>query len=608
LEIAIGTEASGSVSPLWTITGGSKLTNVLKKFSDKIGGIEGEGFAPAKDLVEKAGIEITPEAKSIIANDPYLHDLARPLIDSETASGKQFQAGLKQFNKNIEDGILNTLGKSESDVDALTDFSSHKAGSEIQNTLKSKIESLYAPIEKDYEAISNKYKTADFNPADRAVLQENLAKAAQENGWVVRESSPEASFVNRALKDVGAIDNLEKLRQFGSSLSQEAVSMSRWDIEKGVRKIFDDAEDAFVRLRLSGEAPELLAKHDLATTSYREIKDMVGELNARLRVGASKGVKTFLYKLADMEPEKILNRLAQKNDAGFVEFLKTKFPEIQEAVNQYHINNILKASTQRLGGNEVVNPTTVFSQIQKLTPELRNSLLSPESQARLDAMSQLWKASNQFPKNYSKTAGTADLLNKYGPASAAATLSFLTGHNPIIGGLIGHVGRLAQREAPDAVRLSLIKFLSSDAPIHAPGFKSMVDFLDHAMSADRLANKAAKNIFKAGVDVLPSHMIPSDKKIEKLQKQIDRFQVDQKPLLKVGGETAHYLPDHGTQLGQTSVNALNYLSQMKPKSEKMNPLDKEIPPSKIEKAAYDRMLTVAEQPLMVLDHIKKQFR
>lgn len=53
------------------------------------------------------------------------------------------------------------------------------------------------------------------------------------------------------------------------------------------------------------------------------------------------------------------------------------------------------------------------------------------------------------------------------------------------------------------------------------------------------------------------------------------------------------------------MRAVNYLGSLRPSDEKLGILGPKKQASAVEKAQYDRALTVAQQPLVVLDHIKE---
>lgn len=71
-----------------------------------------------------------------------------------------------------------------------------------------------------------------------------------------------------------------------------------------------------------------------------------------------------------------------------------------------------------------------------------------------------------------------------------------------------------------------------------------------------------------------------------------------------GSKVYHYLPDHTTAMAQTTAQAVNYFNSLKPTQPTLSPLDQPPPVDRAQQATYNRALDVAQQPLVVLAHIK----
>lgn len=142
-------------------------------------------------------------------------------------------------------------------------------------------------------------------------------------------------------------------------------------------------------------------------------------------------------------------------------------------------------------------------------------------------------------------------------------------------------------------------------PNSARGLKSAIDLGLSVFKGESLMNKAAKGLFKAGQEVLPKAILPSEKDRAKLEKTMEAYQTNPQKMSEIGGAVGHYLPQHGQVLAQTSVSAMNYLNSLKPSTTKQAPLDGEVKVSKVAEGAYHNALNIAEQPLTVLDHIQK---
>lgn len=180
-----------------------------------------------------------------------------------------------------------------------------------------------------------------------------------------------------------------------------------------------------------------------------------------------------------------------------------------------------------------------------------------------------------------------------------------------LGSLVGHpgLGAIAGEHALGPtfsnVMGGLTKYLMQKNT-SAVGFKSAIDYSMQAAKGQQSLNKAVTNMFKAGTQVLATnHAEPDQKSRDKLDKVITQMQTNPDRLTKTdNGHIGHYMPEHQTAMSAASVTAVQYLQSMKPHPFRSSPLDAPIEPSKVEMARYNRALDIAQQPAIVLQHIK----
>lgn len=132
-------------------------------------------------------------------------------------------------------------------------------------------------------------------------------------------------------------------------------------------------------------------------------------------------------------------------------------------------------------------------------------------------------------------------------------------------------------------------------------FRSSVDFLHSAMKGHETLKKKSESLLGAK-DL--DKMKPDKSQRETLKKHLSELQADPKKMLAVGGSLGHYLPDQAAALGALTSTATDYFNAMKPKPQKMGPLDSEPVPDKMQNAQYDRQLDIAQQPTLILQHVK----
>lgn len=173
-----------------------------------------------------------------------------------------------------------------------------------------------------------------------------------------------------------------------------------------------------------------------------------------------------------------------------------------------------------------------------------------------------------------------------------------------LGAIVGHpiIGAIAGEKTLTPLFSALAKPFAENV-IDAPAAKAAVDYVIDAIRGQKLLSDSISNVFGKGSEVIAKDLIPDQSSRDQLQKSID-YASNPQNALNVGGTTGHYLPDHATALGQTTAQAVNYFNALKPTQPTLSPLDKAAPIDPAAQAKYNRALDVAQQPLLVLQHVK----
>ena len=595
--------AVGSVQPLWDATMGPKVGSVLKAISDRVGGVEGKIPDAIEEIISKAGIEVTPEVKAAMQSNPEMQAWFQQLQESTTSSGMQAQAGLKNFRKQATEKIASVFGKTSDDIVNLANMSDYEIGAEIKDQLAGELKKSYEPIKEIYGDIEKKFKGVEFTRADKDLLSESIFKLNAEKGYNLAKNAPEAKLLNQIMDDMANINTLDDLKKYTSLIGSQAQKDMLWDFGKEMRNIFREAEANSLESALGKKAPELLKSHAQARAGYKAVMETIDNLNDRLHVGRYSGPESFFNALKEMTPEDIARRISSKKDVELLNTLKAQFPSVSNTVKDYQVAQLLKGSGMRAVDGETLNPKTFFNGLEKLSPEMKKFIMDDNQSAQVDAIKQLL---GKIPQkmNTSGTAKTMDALWSKLFGSGLGILTAIETHNPLLGLLVSPLSKMLGRDVPDAIKLGLLKYMGSTNAIDSGGFKAMVDFIQHMKDGENLITKSTKNLFKSGMQVLPQAALPTEKKRDKLDEKLKALQLNPQPLIDSGGKMNHYLPDQGVSMGQTAANAVELLNQMRPVAQKQAPLDTDPEISPEQKDKYNRVLDIAEQPLLVLQHIK----
>lgn len=581
---------------LWEMGPGKKLTELMQTVSNKAQGLPSE-------LKLASGIDIAPEMEAALSSNPAARSAFQTLQESNSKAGTEAQEALGKFHTDVKEALSSTLGKTPEDIEALASASKAEQGRAFQDTLAKTIDDKIKPISEQYNKFQEKFASAKISPITKVQLQNDVSAMIAEQGL---EKGPNEAGLKLAQKVIGQLekqDTAQDLRTYIQGLAQMSPYGSEtYQVGKALRKILSSGIDNTIESKLAGEAPALMEQYKATNARYSQFRDLLSELNDRLRLGreGKVGAESFIEALKSADPESVASRLSLKGDTNLQMLLEQQFPEAAAIARHQEINDIVKASLDKSG--TAIDANKLFKNFNKLEPELRNYLVTPEGIKRIEALEHLVK---QVPSrlNPSGTARTLDMLWDKIPASGAALVSMLSGHNPVSGYILGKIGTYIGKEIPDSARLAMLKFLGSEGRISAGGLRAAAQVADQTIKAEAKLSKAVLGVFDdAAALVIP---FPKPEKIEKLRDMVDKVAADQKQLLPEDSKMGHYIPDHAVASGLISARGITYLAGLRPQTAPESPLDAERKPSKIDKAKYKQALVIAEQPLTILKSIKE---
>lgn len=592
-----GGAGSLAANSLWKVAQGSKLTALVGKLKDQALGHE--GMSAVEKAAKESGITLSPEMRATLSGKPLETELAQTLEASASSSANKQRASVELLRKDIQKGALNALGKTEADLG--TELSEYEIGKELQQKLVKDLSAKLDPLSKEFENIQGKFSKTALGRDSVASIGEKLGDLGMTEGYNLSAESPALKEIHRIQKDLGNLKTLEDLRKYQAVARENIQASGNYRLARQVSSILRESEQSVIGKLLGEHAPELIEKHEAARLGYGKFMNLVEDLNDRLHVGRYHGPGSFLTALKEMTPEDILRRSRGMKDVEFLTTLGREFPEAAAAIKDYHTKNLLKIASARQADG-AINVKTLMNAVERMAPELRDFTLSKEAQASLAGAKDLL---DKLPKsiNPSGTARGLDKVMKYMPGGVASLLSHLTGHSAIGGFIIGQVGQLIGREAPDAARFALLKALGTEGAVNPVAFKQMVKAVESAQRATKTMEKGVKALFTAGGTTVIDTTV-SEKQREKLQKMLLLAKNSPEMFLNHTGELGHYLPDHAIAASAVTTRAASYLDSIKPQTAPQRPLDPQRVPTDIEKAEYNRALDIAENPMMVLSLLK----
>lgn len=616
LGAAGGAFITGAVSPLWKATAAPKVESMLNGLKDHLNGTAAILPDQVQNAVNTLGIEVAPEMRAVLSGNPGAIEKFNVLKETQN---KAILDNIDKIRRDASDSVMNSLGVTP---EAVAVHSENEAGHDLYDTFAKEYKEKYQPIaekleRRDAEASGITIPDEARLKAYGKLIEKGMEKVGTDSEYYKLYNDYGQRLL--AKEDIGAVDKLKTeinkkikgLRMGGDynvidALQDIKTTLGDFQESQIARKAMET--EALGVKGAKGAGSQLLNERAETNRLYKEFAGMSDELTNHLGVGDFKGYGTLNNKLTDkITPEQLLNKFSIRNSADKIGFLEKNFPETLKKVQENELKRFLKPAILSAKEGDAISIRKLQDLIDKGMAgksEYIRSIIPEAAINRVSAAHQI-EAAIPNPKS-SGTAGWLTKVTKHMPASALAAVAMLTSHNPVFGYLLGEMGQHMGRNIPDAINLGYLKFLGSNQPIKAEGFKAMVDFFHNTYKGDNRINEGIKNIFKAGAQVLISSNMPSKADTEKLDKIVSNMQKAPGELFAEDqGHVGHYLPDHQGQLAQVSARAVQYLQSIKPQPYKGNPLDKPIDPSKAEMSRYNRALEIAEQPAIMLKHIKE---
>lgn len=550
------------------------------------------GSAAVKAAVENMVIQSGDEASKMIINDP-----------NQTGQSAIADIGLS--------GVLGgALGGAAGGIGGLWKAKFGNKIGDIAADFKGRMEEHYASPDQHAsitDELTNQYNNIRQH-ADEVFGPNGLK--AQDVEKALPEVNPHMITHSQKVADDMAT-TLEKMRKKPNNYPERLVSKLEDDVnayrtatqrpDVTAAELFNGAQDLKQQLQSYAKYDKFVKPVDEAYDFIRDSKQLAHSLRESL------------------EDSKIFGKAADRQktiNKAFTEYL----PSLKDFERKF---------TVEVGGERQIDPgkvATFIKQADKASGEVKKSMLnnfldasdkyrkvisethhnlgidSPVEHTSLNSVKRLMQDKSLGAKlaEYFIDKGNPESITGTAKgALAGSALGSLLGH-PHLGALIGS-GSAAH--AFNSALPGLIKpLIMADAS--GLGLKAAVDYAMSAVKGDNLAGKAVKSLFKVSQTSVASIANRDSRSREKLDKQLKELLEDQKPMMDVGKDLGHYMPEHNSALASTSMNAVNYLNSLRPNSVKQAPLDRKLPPSRTAQSRYNQALDIANDPLSVIDKVK----
>ncbi len=623
---AIGAGAGallGPLLPVWAKDHAADVEQGINGFKDALESESVPGLQDQVPELEKEGF--LSELSKQKDNAPQLNDIA---VRNNWPTAEGITSGSKIIQK-AEDTLLNgpptiaSLSRQKiyneiydtvsSDVQKATasevaPLSETEVGEKLQNSLKDKLEAENAPIKELYRSLEGNLQEIPLSDSAMRPIKSQLNE--QLEGLV--PGTGRHNYLKSVVDRLDWVDDLSKLKMFRTEASKSAGFDSK-DLAQSVSNVLNGVEERAVRRYANTQSDPtvlngLLDQISDAKSQYKEFITKLKTLGESMGKKNVRGPQDFINFIDNMNPQTLTRRLFNENNTKFAEYFAKEFPEEMQIMRDYQRGQInSKAMKDGLfQAKDAIRSVVGLGKTEGLEPEMQRILYNPEELQKLkDAKEYI----GNFPPSFNPS-GTAheSAFRSFFEHPTGAVLANLRDY--AIQGFIKTLGKanpIAEKEAESLLPL-LGSAVSKSTETNPGAFKNSVDYLVSALKGEKTMDRLAKGVFTSSLPLI-SDIIPDDDRLDKLDKKLMKVNTadpnsNEREYASIGGNMNHYIMDHGNSYKALVTNAANYANSMRPSTSKNSPLDKEIPPSKGQKAAYNRLLAIADNPASVLAYLK----
>lgn len=600
-----GALVAGAISPLWKATLGPKLESVLGKWE---GHLNSSGAKLPEDM-QLAADTLSVDVGNELRAANLSHENAEAYRTLKYAQNPAIKDVEQNLSKNVSQSVADSLPLP---VEAFQNYDVAEAGRRGIDATVDAVKAEIQPSINTFNELTEPFKNSPASQGHLADLTDKITTMALSNEkQYLKEGVPQKEFIENVLAQIPGLKTADDVK--GLMTYTNNAASKNWGAlgraASDVKKLILDAQQNVLSSAIGKEGgEELFNKYVAARQGYAQAAKLANELGDHLGIGDFAGPDSFLKKLAENKtPEQFLSRLSPANNAEILPWLQKNLPGVVDIIRENELKKIVAPAVRAAKGDHPINVTTLQNAIKgKMAgKESYMKWVLPEELIKKAEAAETLKSIIPGMSD-SGTPGGIEKMIRHSAASSMGAIAAILGHNPVMGALVGHISQLLRRDAPDGVRLAMLRFLGSEAPVKAEGFKAGVSFINSTLKGESMLAKATSNIFKSGAEVIGTKSLPTQKQRDKIDKIVESSQGRTQGFQQSveNDHTGHYFPQQQAAMATTTANALQYLQGLKPKAYQAGPLDRPTEPSRIEQARYNRALDIAQSPAIVLQHVK----
>ena len=335
-----------------------------------------------KEAAKELGL---PTFEGQLSADRFTQMLEGSLHKSPSPIGRVRQEKLRGALEKIRGGISESIPSLPADV------SKFDVGSDVQKTLLKNIGEEKAPIGNLYDKIRESTQNIPVPLKSTAATSKSIGKTGKFSG-------PENAMLKEISQDVLKIDNVDDVKKLITKVNGRfppgAATPNELNAVKKITRRLKALEEGTVIRQAKTMVKEtgdpqvkdlvetLISDRRGANASWKEFMGNLSELSKGLGKGKIQRADQAEDFLKNIKVEKLVDRLSQKDNAGFLKFFSKKYPDQAQKIFAFQKDKILKLPN--MIKDDKINIPKALGEIDKLSKEARELMFSPEQLRKFD--------------------------------------------------------------------------------------------------------------------------------------------------------------------------------------------------------------------------------
>jgi hypothetical protein len=527
------------------------------------------------DAAKRLGVDVLVGQR---ANDESIQKIYSILGDSISPFGVQERQKVQTAIGTIKQKFADALG-------GATKFSKAMLGEGVSESIAGKFEAIYKPIKELYEIAENKFGKINLTDDEKIEIMESIERFIRKEQFIPQGEAE--AFARKVQNGLVNFKTYRDIDGFAKAITKEAPYEIKW-VAQGLRNEIEDTmsdilfkfADGVQAQDVTGEIATALASAKAAKPLYKKLITDMQQMGKVLGNAKIKGPADFIEFITQRQtPEKIVDKLFQKQNSRFLKKFQKDFPEEWSLIRNYQKGLMFEKALD----DGAVNPNKVIRIIDKMEPELKSALFTKqELQTIKDSKTYLEALPEKF--NTSNTA------------VYTAWQSFF--EDPIKAGLT---------TLRDVGFKGMFKALNLTAK-EEQQLKMLQKIEKAKIQTEVKIKSGVKSVFQVADKVIKAEITNTDKDDQKIKEDLEKYSADPELFINEMEARTQNLYDNAPKIAgsfhETATRATVFLASKLPKVPPKKPLGMTYQLSKADVAKFNRYLDAINNPTSLLKQIE----